>query len=63
MFHVAFKYGIADPREIEAVGNLVGDEQVAKGFDRHKGRGFCLQDREAGQTRIQSHLPAEHQPG
>jgi coenzyme F420-dependent glucose-6-phosphate dehydrogenase len=32
MFHVAFKYGIADPREIEAMGSLVGDEQVAKGF-------------------------------
>ncbi len=32
MFHVTFKYGIADPREIEAMGSLVGDEQVAKGF-------------------------------
>jgi hypothetical protein len=32
MFDVAFKYGIADPREIEAMGSLVGDEQVAKGF-------------------------------
>jgi len=26
------KYGIADPREIEAMGSLVGDEQVAKSF-------------------------------
>jgi coenzyme F420-dependent glucose-6-phosphate dehydrogenase len=32
MFHVTFKYGIADPREIEAMGSLVGDDQVAKGF-------------------------------
>jgi coenzyme F420-dependent glucose-6-phosphate dehydrogenase len=32
MFHVAFKYGIADPREIEEMGSLVGDEQVAKSF-------------------------------
>jgi len=32
MFHFVFKYGISDPREIEAMGNLVGDEQVGKGF-------------------------------
>jgi coenzyme F420-dependent glucose-6-phosphate dehydrogenase len=32
MFPVTFKYGMADPREIEAMGNLVGDEQVAKAF-------------------------------
>ena len=32
MFHVTFKYGIADPREIEAMGSLVGDDQVAEGF-------------------------------
>lgn len=32
MFHFAFKYGISDPREIEEMGNLVGDEQVAKAF-------------------------------
>lgn len=32
MFHYMFKYGISDPREIEAMGNLVGDEQVGKGF-------------------------------
>lgn len=32
MFHFVFKYGISDPREIEAMGSLVGDEQVAKGF-------------------------------
>jgi coenzyme F420-dependent glucose-6-phosphate dehydrogenase len=32
MFPAAFKYGMADPREIEAMGNLVGDEQVAKSF-------------------------------
>ena len=27
-----YKYGISDPREIEAMGNFVGDEQVAKAF-------------------------------
>jgi len=32
MFPATFKYGMADPREIEAMGNLVGDEQVAKSF-------------------------------
>ena len=32
MFPATFKYGMADPREIEAMGSLVGDEQVAKGF-------------------------------
>jgi len=32
MFHFVFKYGVADPRDLEAMGNLVGDEQVAKAF-------------------------------
>jgi hypothetical protein len=32
MFPAAFKYGIADPREIETMGSLVGDEQVAESF-------------------------------
>jgi len=31
-FPAAFKYGMADPGEIEAMGSLVGDEQVARGF-------------------------------
>jgi len=32
IFPVTFKYGMADPREIETMESLVGDEQVAKGF-------------------------------
>ena len=32
MFPVAYKYGMADPREIEEMGTLVGDEQIAKTF-------------------------------
>jgi len=32
MFSVAYKYGIADPREIEEMGTLVGDEQIAQTF-------------------------------
>jgi hypothetical protein len=32
MFPATLKYRMADPREIEAMGSLVGDEQVAKGF-------------------------------
>ena len=32
MFPVVFKYPIADPREIEAMGNLVGNEQITNAF-------------------------------
>jgi len=32
MFHFVFKHGISDPGEIEAMGDLVGDEHIAKGF-------------------------------
>lgn len=32
MFDAQFRYDRSDPREIEAIGSLIGDEHVAKGF-------------------------------